>query len=190
MIRSPRSSITFEKNAPKVARLSTFTLELMQIKRLRAVKILSLIIVSFIMGTIFGLREGGFAFYVIDAVPKGVISMSQIKAIEKCNLAPTKMFLNMEIDQGLYHYSIAKDQWWFPLFRMGVIGGTYSESTEYVTRLAKYRKLIPNPNEDPTIFDKVPKGKEEYVNEYVEMAAAHRDRITRIKAVVDEYSAK
>jgi len=151
---------------------------------------LSLVLASFVLGTFFGLREGAYAFYVIDAVPKGVISMGNLKAMEKQNLAPITMFLNIDIDQGLYHYSLAEDQWWLPLFKMGVMGGSYAENTKYVTRLAKYRKLVPAQNEDPAIFDQVPKGKEEYANEYSEMAAAHRDRLSRIKAVVDEYSAK
>ena len=159
-------------------------------KILRTVGILSLVLVSFILGIFFGLREGAYAFYVLDAVPKGVISMGNLKAMEKQNLAPITMFLNIDIDQGLYHYSLARDQWWFPLLRMDVMGGSYSENTKYVTRLAKYRKLIPTPNEDPTIFDQVPKGKEEYANEYIEMAANHRDRLARIKAVVDEFSTK
>ena len=159
-------------------------------KILRVVGILSLVLVSFILGTFFGLREGAYAFYVIDAVPKGVISMGNLKAMEKQNLAPISTFLNIDIDQGLYHYSIARDQWWFPLFKMGVMGGSYSENTKYVTRLAKYRNLIPTPNEDPTIFDQVPKGKEEYATEYAEMAANHRDRLARIKAIIDEFSAK
>lgn len=159
-------------------------------KILRVAQILGLVLVGFILGAVFGLREGQFSSYVIDAVPKGVISMANLKAMEKNNLAPTKMFLNMDIDQGLYQYSIAADQWWFPLYKFGVMGGSYSQNTEYVTRLAKYRKLFPAANDDPTIFDQVPKGKEEYANEYVELAVAHRDRLTRIKAVIDEYSAK
>ena len=159
-------------------------------KILRAVKILSLVLVGFILGVIFGIREGQYSFFIIDAVPKGVISMANLKALEKQNPAPVKVFLNMDIDQGLDNYSIARDQWWFPLFKMGVLGGSYSESTEYVTRLAKYRKLIPTPNEDPTIFDHVPAGKEEYKNDYSELAVAHRERLARIKAVVDEYSVK
>lgn len=159
-------------------------------KILRVVQILGLVLFGFILGTAFGIREGQFSSNVIDAVPKGVISMANLKAMEKHNLAPTTMFLNMDIDQGLYLHSIARDQWWFPLYKLGVMGESYTQNTEYVTRLAKYRKLFPTPNEDPTIFDQVPKGKEEYASEYVELAAAHRDRLTRIKAVIDEYSAK
>lgn len=165
-------------------------LDLMPMKILRVVIIFSLVLVSFILGTLFGLREGQFSIYAIDAVPKGVISMGNLKAMEKQNFVPVKIFLNLDIDQGLYYYSVTKDQWWFPLYKMGLMGGSYFENTEYVTRLAKYRKLIPVQNEDPTIFDQVPKGQEEFASVYVEMAANHRDRLSRIKAVVDEYSAK
>ena len=153
-------------------------------------KIFSLGLVCFLIGTYFGLREGGSAFFVMDAVPKGVISMSNLKAMEKQNLAPTKSFLNNDIDQGLYSFSIAKDEWWFPLYRMGLMGGSYSENTKYVTRLAQYRMVVPAPNQDPTIFDKVPKGSEEYAREYADLAASHKDRLARIKKVVDEYSTK
>ena len=159
-------------------------------KLLGIAKVLGLVFFGFVFGTIFGLREGVFASYVIDATPKGIISMSNLTAIEKQNVAPTKMFLNMDIDQGLYFYSIAQDQWWLPLFKMGIMGGSYSSSTEYVARLAKYRKVNPAPNEDPNIFDQVPKGKEEYADQYAEMAVAHKDRIARIKATIEKYSAR
>jgi hypothetical protein len=162
----------------------------MSAKLLRFAKVLGLVVVGFVLGTVFGLREGQFAFYVIDAPPKGVLSMGTLKAIEKDNLAPAKIHLNTDIDHGLYLYSIARDKWWYPLFKMGVMHGSYSYNTEYVTRLAKYRKLNPAPNEDPTIFDKVPEGKEEYADAYVEMAATHRERLARIRSVIEEHSAK
>ena len=159
-------------------------------KLLGTAKVLGLVSIGFVFGTVFGLREGMFASYVIDATPKGIISMNNLTALEKQNLAPTKMFLNMDIDQGLYLYSIAQDQWWLPLYKTGVMGGSYSDSTGYVARLAKYRKVNPAPNEDPNIFDQVPKGKEEYADQYAEMAVAHKDRLARIKATIEEYSSR
>jgi len=95
----------------------------MRTKLLRFSKIFALLFFGFALGTVFGFREGLVAFYEIDAPPKGVISMGNLKAIEKQNLVPATMSLNMDIDQGLYYYSIARDQWWFPLFKMGLLSG-------------------------------------------------------------------
>jgi hypothetical protein len=160
----------------------------MRKKLLQFLKISSLLFVGFALGSVFGFREGQFAFYAIDAPPKGVLAMGNLKAIQSQNPAPVTTFLNSDIDQGLYYHSISRDQWWFSLFKMGLLSGSYEGNIDYVTRLAKYRKTNPAPNEDPTIFDQVPKEKEEYTDQYREMAKAHRDRLARIKAVIDEYA--
>jgi hypothetical protein len=162
----------------------------MPTKLLRTAKILGLIFIGFVLGTGFGFREGFFASYVIEAPAKGVISMSNLKALEKQNYTPIKLFLNLDIDQGIYYHTVTEDQWWFPFFEMGLIGSSYSGNTEYVTRLAKYRQIYPAPNEDPTMFDQVPKGKEEYADQYHELAIAHRDRTARIKSAIEKYSAR
>ena len=80
-------------------------------KVIRTAKIAVVVFFSFMLCTVFGFREGQFAFYMIDALPKGVVSMVSLKALEKGNDTPLKLALNTDIDQGLYFYSIVQDEW-------------------------------------------------------------------------------
>ena len=165
-------------------------LDPMHAKILRAVKVLSLTLIVFALGTLFGLREGEFAFYVADAVPKGVLAMAQLKELDKGNLNPARMFLNADIDQGLYQYSIAQEAWWFTLLKLGMLHGSHSYNADLITSLAKYRKQNPAREADPAIFDTIPRGQEGNADMYADMAAAHRDRLRRIKSVVETYAIK
>lgn len=160
---------------------------------IQTAKIVSLLFVGFLAGAIFGFCEAPLVFYFTDAVPKATLAMGNLNQLEKGNAEPIKMFLNSDINQGLYYYSLAEDEWWYPLYKRdllfpGFAGHSYN--TELVQRLASYRKKTPGPFEDPTMFDKVPAGKEEYASEYSDLAASHRDRLKRIKLVVDRYSSK
>lgn len=156
-------------------------------KILLVLKIASLLIIGFLSGAIFGFREGSKAFYIVESLPKGTIAMANLRQLEKGNTEPIKTFLNLDINQGLYHYSLAQDQWWFPLYKNGLISG-YSYNSELVQKLANYRKQYPGPSDDPAIFDKIPVGKEEYSDEYLDMAQSHRDRLNRIQQTINRFA--
>lgn len=162
----------------------------MQSKAIRIVSIAAIILFSFMLGAIFGFREGQVAFYMTDALPRGTLSMGYLKALEKGNDAPLRLALNMDINQGLYYYSMAQDAWWFPLYKFGVVHSSYPTDAGLVQRLANYRKLTPGLPENPAMFDKIPAGQEGYADEYAELAVSHKDRLRRIGQVIERYSSK
>lgn len=156
-------------------------------------KIASLLFIGFLAGTVFGFREATLVFYFTDAVPRATIAVGNLRQLEQGNAEPIKVFLNTDINLGLYYYSLAKDEWWFPLYKNDLfVPGFpgYSYKTDLVKKLANYRKRSPGPYEDPTMFDVVPQGKEEHAGSYSDLAVSHRDRLTRIKSVIDQYSSK
>ncbi|MDD2699924.1 MAG: hypothetical protein PHH36_01675 [Sideroxydans sp.] len=162
----------------------------MRQKLILTAKFLILIGLGFVLGTVFGFREGMFAYKTLDATPRGKISMMNLRSIEKQNFVSTKLILNNDIDQGLYFYSLLQDQWWHPLFEVGIIGGVGASTrySEYVSDLANFRKANPALNENPALFDQVPKDMEEHTDWYRELAISHRDRLARIKSATEKYS--
>lgn len=158
-------------------------------KTWRVLKILSLLLIGFTLGLFFGLREGGMALYMIDVVPKGVLSTMYLRELEKQNLKPIKHSLDTDIDQGLYYYSLTKDAWWYPLLRSGLIlpfdEAAYSS---YVNKLANYRKQHPSPILDPHLFETVPEDKQQYKEDYKELDTFNKDLINRIRKTIDEHA--
>ncbi len=162
----------------------------MRIRLLKAISLFFLALFVFFAGAVFGNYQGALVSYMNDAPAKSVLAMGYLRQLECGNLEPIKASLNTDIDQGLYLYSLAQDQWWFPLFKAGLLPGGYEheKNTEWVARVAKYRKQTPGAIADPELFDKVPEGKEEYAEAYKEMAVSHRDRLARIKETIEKFS--
>ncbi len=162
----------------------------MRIRLLKSIALFFFATMSFLAGAVFGHHQGVLAFHMNDAPPKAVLAMGFLRQLERGNLELIKASLNTDIDQGLYLYSLTQDQWWFPLFKAGLWpgGASYEKNTEWVTRVAKYRKQNPGAIPDPGFFDKVPEGKEEYADAYKDLADSHRERLARIKETIEKYS--
>lgn len=144
-----------------------------------------LFVLGVLVGVLLGFREGQVAFLYLDGVPRGVLASSQLAVLDQGNQKPARFYLEQDIDQGLYYYSLVQDQWWHPLYASHLlVGAAPGDLDTYATKLAQYRRQHPGPGQDPTIFDKVPAGKEEHAAFYAELAEAQHDRVARIKAVI------
>lgn len=140
------------------------------------------------LGVLLGFRSGQTAFMYIDGVPRGVLASMQLSALDKGNSDTARLYLEQDIDQGLFYYSLLNEQWWYPLYTSQLlITASPADVDRYVKRLAVYRAAHPGPKPDPTLFDKVPPGQEGDAAFYKDLAKQHRERLSRIQSVISAH---
>lgn len=138
----------------------------------------SVIFISFVLGAIFGFKQSHMPLWVINAVPEAVLSMGYLQKLEKNNSTPIKLKLNSTIDDGLYYYSLGREEWWFPLFDLLIYPYEKEQYEKWLKTLANYRAQNPSEPADPNSFSD-PEIREGII-----------ERNDRINEVIREFSTK
>jgi hypothetical protein len=135
----------------------------------------------------FGFKEALTFGIAADFLPRGSIAAAQLEAVRAGKTENLVIALEYDVDNGLI--------WGHKLFDhplrqvVGPVWGFdfYPEYEQYATRLANYRKVHPTLMK-PDMFDEIPPGKEQYREEYRELAVGTRENIANINAMVKRYA--
>lgn len=139
------------------------------------------------VGYWFGFREALYFGIAADYLPRGSIATAHLEAIRTGKTKNIITMLEFDVDQGLLY---GHDLFQHPLRSyLGPLWGFdfYPEYEQYAARLAKYRKTHPSEMK-PDMFDTVPKDKEQFADEYKELAQGTRDNILKIEYMVNRYA--
>jgi len=142
--------------------------------------------VTFLAGLKIGFDKGMMHSFYVDAPARGVLAIQQLNALRSGKTDFVVTSLEFNVDQSiLWHNDLLNSNWAW-LLGPDTEAAT-SKSDEYMRRIAQYRQRHPSPGE-PTMFDTVPKGKEQYKDEYKELAKSARENRQIIDAIVARYA--
>ena len=150
--------------------------------------VLLLVGAAFFGGMKVGFDQGMVHSFYVDAPAKGVIAIHRLNALQSKKTDFLNTSLEFEVDQNiLWHNNFLNSHW---LWLLGPNTETViSKNDEYMQRIAEYRLRYPSPTE-PTMFDAVPPDKEQYREEYRELAQGVRENRNIIDTIVARYGKK
>ena len=127
------------------------------------------------------------SFYV-DAPERGVVATQQLNALRVGKTDFVITGLEFDIDQRILWHNDFLDSHWVWLLGSDT-EAVISKNDEYMKRISEYRLRHPSLTE-PTTFDAVPPDKEQYREEYRELAHGVRENRKIIDAIVTRYAKK
>ncbi len=146
-------------------------------------------IVSLVVGFWLGVREALPIGWIADAAPRGVMATGMLNQLKAGKAEHVVTLLESDVDGGLLWSHRLAESPLGPLL-LPVWGfDAFPNNTEYVSRLANFRRVNPSPRKDDG-FDTVPPDKEQYRDWYREMAKGVREDTRIINDMVTKYSTK
>jgi hypothetical protein len=142
-----------------------------------------------VFGYSYGLRQGWQLGLMADAAPRAVIAVSNLKALQKGNTEPINLFLETDVDMGIFwSYHLRQHplaNYFEPIWGLNA----FTTNDEYLVRLAKYRKVNPSPFKVDA-FDVAPKADDDSKEFYADLAMQSRENARIIEEVVMRYGSK
>jgi hypothetical protein len=159
-------------------------------KRAIIISLITLVLVgvAFLGGLKVGFDQGMVHSFYVDAPARGVIAVHRLNALRAKKTEFLNTSLEFDVDNSiLAHNNFLNSHWiWLVGSNMEPV---ISKNDEYMEKIAEYRLRCPSPTE-PTMFDNVPPDKEQYREEYRELAQGVRENREIIDAIVVRYGKK
>ena len=135
----------------------------------------------------FGVREGMSLGLMTDAAPRGVLAAGMLSQLNTGKTEDVAPLLDFDVDKGLIWSHQLSESSLGPLLKPLWGYDAFPSNTEYVVRLANFRKRNPSPQKIDA-FDTVSPEKEQYREFYRDLASGARENARIISEMVAKYS--
>ena len=146
-------------------------------------------VLSTVVGYFIGFRQAWEMGLMVEAAPRGVVALANIRSIDAAQTERVKFVLEGDIDAGLLWWHEISNSRLLPVLDQLSGSDVYPASEKYVRRLAEYRKANPSPYWDSELDAQVDANLAKADPELA-AALAESDRVGRqqIQAVIAEYA--